>query len=73
MDRGLSAVLAELLNQAREVWRIVQIFRLIVLLLLLLERTSAGKHAEAGPNRLAPGVTSLSVDNGNWALSRKEN
>jgi hypothetical protein len=43
MDRGLSVVLAELLNQAREVSRIVLIFRLIVLLLLLLEKNDCGQ------------------------------
>jgi hypothetical protein len=43
MDRGLGAVLPELLNQAREVSRIVRIFRLTVLLLLLLEINECGQ------------------------------
>jgi hypothetical protein len=51
MDCGLSVVLAEPLNQTREVSRIVRLLRLIVLLLLLLE-TSTGSTPEAGPDRL---------------------
>ena len=54
-DRGLSVVLAELSNRAREIWPIVQIFSIygpIVLILLPLEKTRTGKQAEAGPNRL---------------------
>ena len=54
-DRGLSVVLAELPNRAREIWPIVQTFSIygpIVLLLLALEKTRTGKQAEAGPNRV---------------------
>jgi len=54
-DRGLSVVLAELPNRAREIWPIVKILSIYgptVLLLLPLEKTRTGKHAEAGPNRL---------------------
>jgi hypothetical protein len=40
MRRGLSVALAELPNQARKIWPNFQIFRPIVLLLLLLEKAN---------------------------------
>jgi hypothetical protein len=73
MDHGLTVVLAELLKQAREVSRIVRIFRLVVLLLLVLEKNECGQACRSRAGYVSPGVKSLSADNGAKALSRKEN
>ena len=48
MGRGPRVVLTELPIRLAIVWRIVQIFPPIVLLLLLLERTRTGKQVDAG-------------------------